>query len=135
MVAPTSHRHWLEITGLLESRVLQGVWSGRVTRRLICQPLVIDRGLLDLASQRDQIVMAHVIVGPGQVAQGGYHLVALRLVQGCDGSGHAAFLIFWRHGLLAAAIAAIGGGLTELPHMCTCSDLVNRRPSWPRSMM
>src|SRR5690554_3477421 len=79
--------------------------------------------------------MAHIVVGPGQVAQGCYHLVALRLVQSCDGSGHAAFLIFWRHGLLAAAIAAIGGGLTELPHMCTCSDLVNRRPSWPRSMM
>src|SRR5690554_2791424 len=83
---------WFEITGFLESRVLQGVWSGRVTRRLICQPLVIDRGLLDLASQRDQVVMAHVIVGPGQVAQGGYNLVALQRVQGCDGSGHAMYL-------------------------------------------
>lgn len=40
-----------------------------------------------------------------------------------------------RHGSLARASAAIGGGLTLLPHMCTCWVLVKGLPSAPWLMM
>lgn len=39
------------------------------------------------------------------------------------------------HGLFAMAMAHIGGGLTLLPHICTCWVIVKGLPSAPWEMM
>lgn len=47
---------------------------------------------------------------------------------------HATFLTA-SHGAFATRKAVAMAGSTLLPHMRTCAEIENFRPSWPRSMM
>ena len=141
MIAALSIRQpwaWLIVNGYkdIENRDWPTKFRGRMLvhapRRVAA--VEAERPRLGAALGQDHellgpFVHAQLGVGPCGLHGGAdYEFVAVSQI-------HAAFLIGTLLSQFASITARPRGGGTALPHMRTWVDLLNTRPSWPRSMM